>query len=207
MKISYITIEREYGSGGTKVAHMLSELCGVPCYGKEILEEVAKKYDISVEDIQRYEENATGSFLYSIYALSRLQLGNSEPLTAEGRVFIAEQEAIKELSAKGKTIFLGHCTSEALKDHSGVVRVFIRCSDPKEKRARIIRDYGISESEVENTRKRFDKKRSNYYKSNTGKNWYDTANYDIILDSAVLGVEGCVDLLKGLIKKTEDQYT
>lgn len=206
MKVSYITIEREYGSGGTEVARTLSQSCGVSCYGREILEEVARKYDISVEDIQKYEENTAGSFLYTIYTLSRLQVGNAEPLTVEGRVFIAEQEVIQELSAKGKAIFLGHCTSEALKEQSGVVKVFIRCSDPEEKKMRIIRDYGIAPSEVENTRKRFDKKRSNYYKLNTGKNWADLANYDIVLDSAVLGVDGCVDLLKGLMKQTEDPY-
>ena len=43
MKFRYITIEREYGSGGTKIARKLSEVCGIPCYGREILEAVAKK--------------------------------------------------------------------------------------------------------------------------------------------------------------------
>lgn len=37
MKFRYITIEREYGSGGTKIARRLSEISGVPCYGHEIL--------------------------------------------------------------------------------------------------------------------------------------------------------------------------
>ena len=40
MKFRYITIEREYGSGGTKIAQRLSEVSGVPCYGKEILQPV-----------------------------------------------------------------------------------------------------------------------------------------------------------------------
>lgn len=35
MKCRYITIEREYGSGGTKIARRLAEECGVPCYGQE----------------------------------------------------------------------------------------------------------------------------------------------------------------------------
>ena len=70
----------------------------------------------------------------------------------------------------------------------------------EEKRVRIIHDYGIPEREVENTRKRYDKKRSNYYLSNTGKKWYDFANYDIVLDSARLGVDGCVKVLKGLLE-------
>lgn len=204
MKIKYITIEREYGSGGTKIARTLSQVCQIPCYGREILEAVAKKYDVSVDEIQKYEENTTSSFLYSIYALSRLQSASAEPLTGEGRIFVAEQEAIRNLSMNGKAIFLGHCASEVLKEQSGVIKVFIRCSDPIEKKKHIVQDYGIPEIEAESTRKRFDKKRSNYYASNTGRKWHDPTNYDILLDSAKLGIDGCVDLLKGLIKNEEN---
>ena len=56
MKFRYITIEREYGSGGTKIGRRLSEVCGIPCYGKEILEAVAKKQGMPVEQINQYEE-------------------------------------------------------------------------------------------------------------------------------------------------------
>ena len=42
MRYKYITIEREYGSGGTEIARRVAEECGIPCYGKEILEFVAK---------------------------------------------------------------------------------------------------------------------------------------------------------------------
>ena len=58
MKFRYITIEREYGSGGTKIARRLSEISGVPCYGHEILEAVAKKQGIPVERINQYEEKS-----------------------------------------------------------------------------------------------------------------------------------------------------
>ena len=64
MSFQYITIEREYGSGGTNIARRLAEACGIACYGEEILEAVAQKLDISVEQIQRYEESVSNSFLY-----------------------------------------------------------------------------------------------------------------------------------------------
>ena len=83
MKFRYITIEREYGSGGTKIARRLSEACGVPCYGHEILEAVAKKQGIPVERINQYEEKATGSVLYTMFVMSRVQTGNPDMLTAE----------------------------------------------------------------------------------------------------------------------------
>ena len=53
MKYRYITIEREYGSGGSTIGKELSKVCNVPCYGREILETVAQKRGISVERIDR----------------------------------------------------------------------------------------------------------------------------------------------------------
>lgn len=199
MKTSFITIEREYGSGGTRIARLLAERTGVPCYGSEILEQVSRKYKISVEKIQKYEENVTNSFLYSLFMLHRLESGSADMLTEEGHIFVAEQAAIKEMAAQGPAIFLGHCASEALKGRAGVVKVFIRCSDPERKRERILEDYGIPEHEMEVTRKRFDKKRANYYYANTLQKWDDLKIYDMVLDSGRLGIEGCVAALRGIM--------
>jgi hypothetical protein len=46
---------------------------------------------------------------------------------------------------------------------------------------------------------RFNKKRANYYYANTGRKWRDYRNYDIVLDSAVIGIEGCVAVLSGVL--------
>lgn len=199
MKVRYITIEREYGSGGTKIARLLSEKTGIPCYGREILEAVSEKNNISVEQIEKYEESVTNSFLYSLYVMGQASMGNTDMLGVEGHIFVAEQEQIQQFAKKGRSIFLGHCASEILKNDEDVVRVYIRCSNEEEKRKRIIEDYGIQPSYVESTRKRFDKKRSNYYNANTRKKWDDWKNYDIVLDSGVLGIDGCVAVLMGLL--------
>lgn len=196
MKARYITIEREYGSGGTMVARRLAKETDIPCYGVEILEAVAEKYDRSVEDIEHLEESATGSLLYSLYALSQVSTANPTMLTSEGQLYVAEQEIITRFARRGPAIFLGHCASEALKEQGGVVRVFIRCTDQAKKRTRIVNEYKIPEADMETTRKRFDKKRANYYYSNTRKKWEDLRNYDLVLDSAVLGVDTCVQILK-----------
>ncbi len=197
MKCNYVTIEREYGSAGTEIARKFAEKCGVPCYGHEILEEVSKEYNISTERIEQYEETVTNSFLYSVFIIGRAQSGDPDMLANEGHIYVAEQLMIKRLASQGKGVFLGHCASEALKDRPGVVRVFIRASD-EEKKKRVKEDYGISEKDAETVRKRFDKKRANYYYANTAKKWDDFRNYDIVLDSTLLGVDGCVNILCGL---------
>lgn len=200
MKFRYITIEREYGSGGTKIGRELSKVSGVPCYGREILEAVAKKRGITEDQINRYEESVTGSLLYTIFVMGRMQSGNQDMLTEEGKIFLDEQLEIRRLAMDGPAIFLGHCASEALRDQKGVIKVFIRSSDDQEVKKRIEEDYQITKDKVESTRRYYNKKRAGYYRANMGNDWKDIKNYDLILDSAVLGIDGCVKVLKGIFE-------
>lgn len=198
MKYNYITIEREYGSGGTKIAKGLAEKCQIPCYGREILETVAQKRNISVEAIEQYEEKATNSFLYTIFVMNRIQSGDADMLPEEGHIYLEEQKEILRVSKAGPAIFLGHCAAEALRDEKGVAKVFI-FADDKYKKKRILEDYGIEQSKAEETKKYYDRKRSKYYQAYTQKKWNDPKNYDIVLNSGSLGVEGCIKVLEGLL--------
>lgn len=199
MNSRYITIEREYGSGGTQIARKLSDRTGVPCYGREILEKVSEEKNISIESIERYEEKATNSILYSVYMISQTVSGNGDMLTKEGHIYVAEQDVIQRFAKKSSAIFLGHCASEALKDYDDVIKVFIRCSNEEIKRQRIMDTYGIPSDEIDVVRRKFDKKRSNYYSINTEKKWRDFNEYDIVLDSAVIGIERCVKILESVL--------
>lgn len=203
MKCRYITIEREYGSGGTRIARLLSQRTGIPCYGREILEEVSREHQISVEKIERYEETATNSFLYSVYMLTQAVSGSGDMLTGGGYIYVAEQAVIRRLAAKGPAVFLGHCACEALKEAEGVVKVFVRCSDEEAKRRRIMEEYGIPEAQTDMVRRKFDKKRSNYYYANTVKKWDDFRNYDLVLDSGRLGTDACVEILRAVMQPTQ----
>lgn len=198
MNFRYVTIEREYGSGGTKIAQKLSEVSGVPCYGREILEAVAKKQGIPVSRINQYEEKATGSLLYTIFVMSRVHTGDPSMMTEEGKVFLDEQLEIRRLATEGPAIFLGHCASDALRDQKGVVRVFIHSENEEEIKNRIMEDYGIDPEQIDAVRRYYNKKRAGYFRANTGKDWDDLKNYDIVLDSSKLGIDGCVNVLRGL---------
>jgi cytidylate kinase len=172
VKFKYLAIEREFGSGGTEIAHRIEANTGIPCYGKQIVERAAKSLHMSVNEVQKYEES---------------------------EIFLSEQSEIQKIAKHGNAIFLGHCAAEALKEEEGVIKIFIRCSDNRQKQARIIKEYGIEASEADAIREKFDKKRANYYHANTARKWKDFSNYDIVLDSAVLGIEGCAAALNGLL--------
>lgn len=195
----FIAIEREYGSGGRSVASRLAQECSIPCYGREILEKAGELLHVPVEQLEKYEETTTNSFLYSVSMIGKARSSDPDLLMREGHLFVAEQMAIRELASRGPAVFLGHCAFQALKEYEDVLKVFIKSSMPARKQ-RIIHEYGIPESNVDSTIRRFDKRRSSYYSINTAKQWHDLNNYDIVLDSSVLGIEGCVNALKSILK-------
>ena len=197
MKYRYVVIEREYGSGGTRIGELLSEQTGMPCYGSEILQGISKKLLIPVSEIEKYEENTTNSFLYSIYTLGRISNESSELVSNENRIFLEEQMLIREYSMQGPAIFVGRCAASAL-DEKDVLAVYVH-ADRECRKRRAIEEYGVSEKMADSVVAKFDKKRRNFYSINTGKKWNDWSNYDMVLDSGRLGLEGCANVIRAAL--------
>lgn len=193
----YITIEREYGSGGKEVASRLAQELQIPCYGQEILEEAAASLQVSVSKLQRYEEHICNSLLYSVVMIDKARTTDPDQMLRDGYWVIAEQRAIRTLAKDGPAIFVGHCACEALREYPNVLRVFIRGS-MEDRKQRCTSQYGIQPKEVESTIRRFDRTRASYFSMNTTADWRCEANYDVVLDSSVLGIDGCVEQLKVL---------
>ncbi|MBD5534017.1 MAG: cytidylate kinase-like family protein [Lachnospiraceae bacterium] len=198
MKYRYVVIEREYGSGGTGIGQLLSEKTGIPCYGSEILKGVSEKLKIPVSDIEQYEENTTNSFLYSIYAFSKIGDQSANLLSGENRIFMEEQKLIKEYAMQGAAIFVGRCAACALEDKD-VLTVFIH-ADRKSRKRRAIEEYGIPEKMADSVVAKYDRKRKNFYSVNTGNKWNDWNHYDIVLDSGRLGGEGCANIIRAALE-------
>lgn len=195
----YITIEREYGTGGREVAQRLAQELGIPCYGYEILEKTAKSLQIPVENLQNYEERICNSVLYSVVMIDKARTTDPNQMLQDGYWVIAEQRAIQSLAHESSAVFLGHSACAALRDYPNVLRVFIR-APLEDRKHRCIEEYGIQPTLAESTIRRFDRTRSGYFSINTTADWRCEANYDVVLDSSVLGIEGCVSQLKKLVK-------
>ena len=59
-----VTIGRENGSGGRVVGRIVADLLGVRCYDREIIEATATKTGLSIEEVERSEENRRRSPFY-----------------------------------------------------------------------------------------------------------------------------------------------
>ncbi len=194
MKYHYLIIEREYGSGGTEIGNRLSDRSGIPCYGKEILQQLSDEFSIPISQIEEFEEKSTNSFLHSIYLMGKQLEVTDNLLSLEAKLFVEEQRIIKQMIAQGPAIFIGRCAENAVSGRKDVLKVFIKASQ-NFRIDRAVEHYGIAKDQAENVIHKFDRKRSNFYSVNTGRKWKDFSHYDLVLDSEKLSIEGCVHIL------------
>lgn len=187
-----ITISREYGSGGRYIGRLIADKLGIKLYDKDFIEKLAKETGFSEEYIESNEQkrNVLDVFNSGYYA----GLNNSDEL------FIKESELIKEVSDNESCVIIGRCADFILKDKENVFKVFVY-SNTENKIKRVTKIYGLNEEKAKKEIKRIDKLRANHYKYYTEREWQDNSNYDICINSDILGVEKSADLICEIIEK------
>ena len=200
MKKRIITIERQYGSGGSIIGKLVADRLAIPCYNRQILEMTAQKCGLPLESLENAEEKVPTSFLYSLLLASNVNKSYEDNLPLSDKVFIMESDIIRNLAKQEESfVLVGRCGNYIL-ENEGCFRVFIYGN--KEKRIkRAIEDYGISPEKAETFLRKSDKRRETFYNSNSGRVWHDKEQYELCLNSSELGDELCADIIIDTFKK------
>ena len=193
-----ITISREFGSGGRTIGRMVAERLGYAFYDEELVNEVAKRSGFSPEFIKESGEYATSRHSL-LFSLATAQQFSVEGLSTMDRLYIEQTKIIEELGAKGGCVIVGRCADFILKDDPHAFHVFIYGNE-EDKARRIVELYGESDRSPYKRLQEKDQKRKVYYKNYTGRTWGQIQNYDLCLNSSILGIDTCADLI---IRATE----
>ncbi len=196
-----VTIEREYASGGTEIGRLLSERLGIPSYGNEILEYLAKKVGVDPERLGQIEEGRASSFLYSLYLVAKAYRGEEVEISNIDELNVAEQLLIEEIGDRGKCILIGRASGWVLRERDDVLNIFIT-ADKKFRKRRAVKEYGIDKDVSEAVVTQFDKRRAGFFKELTGLNWNEKGGYDMVLDSSKLGIETCAEIIADVVEKS-----
>lgn len=194
-----ITIGRELGSGGRKVAKKVAEKLNYKYYDKEIITKAAKESGIDKKLFNQVDESDLDSFWYefSAEAYKKEDSKNSfKEMMAADKLFMIQSDAIRDIAKKGNAVIVGRCATYILKDKSK--RIFI-CADENDRIERIKRSYKVSEEEAKEIMKESDQKRENYHSYYTNQNWKDEKNYDLYINTSETGIDKAVELIVKLI--------
>ncbi len=194
MKPYIVTIARQYGSGGKTVGRMLAARLNVPCYIREIITMASE--DSGVNALLFSDERLHPDFLTRVRQRYRgkeiITKDLSKAYLKDSELFEYQAKIIRKLACAGPCVLIGRCADYILQDRPDVIRLFIH-ADEKFCLEQAMRVDSLPEEEVKRKIAEIDSYRARYYKHHTGKDWYDARNYDLSINSGVLGFEGVVE--------------
>ena len=197
-----ITIARQYGSGGKTVGEMLAKDLGIHYYDKELMKLASDDSGINEALFVKADEKVKSSLLFKVAKKvyqGELIPPESDDFTSNDNLFNYQAKIIKELAKQESCVIIGRCADFVLRDYDNVLSVFVHapedfCLEQAAKK------HSMSTRELEKYIARTDKRRAEYYKYHTGREWTDARNYDLCLDSSKLGFERCVEEIKAYIR-------
>ena len=200
-----ITISRAFGSGGRTIGREVAKRLGIPCYDKELVDKVAEESGFHADFIKEAGEYApvTNSFLFNI-AVSSNPMSMMHSMSMADQLFVCQSNVIRKLADEGPCVIIGRCADYILREREDCLHVFIH-SDMEHRAERIVERYGETKQTPKKRLTDKDNKRRVYYKHYTNRNWGEAQNYHLSLNSGLIGVDKCVDIIVDIAKIVDEE--
>ena len=186
-----INVGRAFGSGGGFIAQAISEKLGIPFYDNELISKAAEESGFSKEILLRNDEKRSLFALSSFFTSGRI--GYSQNYYNDDTLFRIQSDVIRRIAAEGPAVIIGRCSDYILRDLD-CLDVFI-CAREEYRIRRLMENEGLREEEARTLMSRKDRTRQTYYNYYTFGNWGVAANYDLCIDSSILGIDGTADAI------------
>lgn len=192
MKKFVVTITREFGSLGRPIAKRLSELLEVEFYDRDIVEATAKHMGLPVSVISNKEEKKS-NFWDMLFPLG------TESLEQQRKLFETQAQIIEKFAAKDSCIIVGRCADFILQDNPNAIHIYIYASYA-DRLANCVGTLDMEKNEAKRMITEVDKARLAYHKYFAKYAPQDPEHKHIIINSALLEVEGTARALAEIIK-------
>ena len=202
MEKKIITISREFGSGGRTIGRMVAERLGIPFYDKELVDQIALESGFAPKFVEEHGEHSPGSSLFSYAFAPQGVPGIMNGLSTADFLWNIQCRVILQLAEQGPCVIVGRNADYILKDRPDARQAYVFADIPY-RAERIVRRYGESDKSPEQRLNEKDKRRRVNYQHYTGRTWGMSQNYDISLDTGVLGIDQCVDILCGIVENSK----
>ena len=185
-----ITISREYGAGGHTIGKAVAKELGIEIYDRDIIKAAVSESGLDMAEVEKAEEEITRSGMFW------RMISPAAYVDQPYYIHSIEQRIILEFAMKGPCVILGRCADDTL-EKAGIpsLNVFLHASDIH----RAVRVGELIDSkdptEIQKKMKRTDTARRAYYEQFTGKQWGDSHNYTLCLDTGVLGYDTCIKMI------------
>ncbi len=207
--MAVITITRQYGAGGSRVARLVAERLGWTVIDNEFVSEVSRLAGLPPEAVAAREERAPSllELLGRALAISAPELfvpaATPEAGPDEEALIRVTQRVIAEAAAHGRVVLVGHGAHAYLggpRDAPDSLHAYVVA--PREVRARTIAERdALAPHEAAHKVDAVDRGRERYLERYYQRRRDDAATYHLVVNTAWLGYEGAAELIVEAARK------
>lgn len=191
-----VTITRQFGSMGRPIAREMSEKLGIEYYDRDIVDIISQKMNLPVSTISQLEEKYHEPSLFNLV----FPLGFSTT-QKQHQIFDVQTKIINDMADKESCIIVGRCSDYIMYDRPRHLNIFIY-SSYENRLKNCIERLGMEEDEAKKMIMEVDKARENYHRRFANNTLPSDIKYkDIMIDSAVYGIEGTAEYLVDAVRK------
>lgn len=195
-----ITISRQFGAGGSEVARRVAEALDWRVVDNELIKRVAERAGLPPEEVAQREERARSFIERLARALARSapelfpKPAEKLPVPEESTLVRVTESVVAELAAQGRVVLVGRAGPAVLRGQYDAVHVKLVAPAADRLRAAIER-LGLEPKQAEKVLQETDANRARYLKQHYGRDWDDTTNYHMVLNTGVLGLDGAAGVI------------
>jgi hypothetical protein len=187
MMIQAITIEREFGCGGSEIAVRLAELLGWKLWDHELTEEIARLTHSTPQVVEQREWKndpavyrvfkgfLRGAFEGGLPPTDRLEMLDAR------RIAAVSEQAVKQALAGGPCVIVGRGSQFFLRNRTDVFRTFLYAS--RDFKIHRLITAGIPEDRAITDVDTIDRDRADFVKRYLKLNWPEHHLYDAMFNT------------------------
>jgi cytidylate kinase len=179
-----VTIGREFGTGGRKIAEELGKLLDVEVYDRGLLRELEDRYNLTQEQIDHLK-SLKKSFWFD---------------TISQQLYDDEEVIVRGVAEKESCVILGRTGFHIFRDNPNAFKVFL-IADMNTRLHKVMQRLDLDEKSAETLIEKVDEARENFTKTFSGKSRYDSRNYDLVLNVSGQDPEQVAQFIAECVKR------
>ena len=181
------------------MARTLSSELGIHYYDKELLTLVSVEHGVNMSIVSEADEKHDEGF-FKRYVPGQIASPSSRDYLSKGNIFNMTADVIKGIAEKDEScVIVGRCANHVLKDRDDVISIFVYADYDHLVRFAMAYD-GISPEEAVMKIESVNRDRAAYHKYYTDRDWLDSRNYDLCLNTGKLSIDECVKVIREYIE-------
>ncbi len=187
MEYRLLTVNREFGSGGGRIAQTIAEQLGWKLLDRDIIDAIAYAAHVDSDVVRNHDEHVESwlrrinrGAMRSAALAAGLELGEGAVFNADEMVKIS-QKIIEEAYSSGNCVIVGRGAQCILQHKRDVFHAFVYA--PYKERILRLRKRLEKGADVEQRIRTVDAERAKYLQQYFGKCWNDPHLYNLMISS------------------------